>query len=184
MQHERRRLCCALGATALLGWVGTARAEPMLPPEAAAVAQARLLGRATMRYFGLALYEARLWVGQRFDAQRYDEHALALELQYARALDGAAIAQRSLTEMRRIEAIGDARAQMLLGELARAIPSVASGDRLTGVRLPGEPTRFFHNGRLTAAVADPEFARLFFGIWLAPSTSAPALRRQLIGAQP
>lgn len=50
--------------------------------------------------------------------------------------------------------------------------------------IPGEGTRFFHNGRSTSAVADPAFARLFFGIWLAATTSEPGLRRQLIGSGP
>jgi len=30
-------------------------------------------------------------------------------------------------------------------------------------------------------VKDAEFARRFFGIWLAPSTSEPALRQTLLG---
>ena len=29
--------------------------------------------------------------------------------------------------------------------------------------------------------ADPLYARLFFGIWLAPQSSAPALRQSLLG---
>jgi hypothetical protein len=41
--------------------------------------------------------------------------------------------------------------------------------------------RFFHNGRQTAQLRDAEYARLFFGIWLAPQTSAPAMRTALLG---
>jgi hypothetical protein len=33
-------------------------------------------------------------------------------------------------------------------------------------------------------IADAEFARLFFGIWLSPRTSAPALRQALMGNPP
>ena len=66
--------------------------------------------------------------------------------------------------------------------MTRAFPDVAPSDRLTGVHLPGEATRFFHNGRPTSAVVDPAFGRLFFGIWLAATTSEPELRRRLIGS--
>jgi len=152
------------------------------PSEVAAVVSGlRLLGRGTMRYFGLLVYEARLWAGADFSPVRYDGHAFALELEYARKLDGAAIAQRSIVEMRRAGNLDDDQARAWEAALARAFPDVAPGDRLTGVHVPGETTRFFHNGRPTSAVADPAFARSFFGIWLAATTSEPELRRRLIG---
>ena len=36
-------------------------------------------------------------------------------------------------------------------------------------------------GRPTAQIADADYAHRFFGIWLAPQTSAPALRNALLG---
>ena len=56
-----------------------------------------------------------------------------------------------------------------------------AGDRITGVHLPGEGARFFVNGRLQGELRDADFARLFFGIWLSPRTSEPALREALLG---
>ena len=35
-------------------------------------------------------------------------------------------------------------------------------------------------GRTVGEVADAEFARLFFGIWLSPRTSEPQLRQALL----
>ncbi len=153
------------------------------PPSevAGAMTAVRLQGRGTLRFFGLAVYEARLWTAADFAAAGFEAHAFALELQYARRLEGAAIAQRSIVEMRRSGSVDDGRAQVWQAAMTRAFPDVVPGDRLTGVHLPGEATRFFHNGRPTSALADPLFARLFFGIWLAVTTSEPGLRRQLIG---
>ena len=65
--------------------------------------------------------------------------------------------------------------------MTQAFPPVAAGDRLVGVNGGGGAVRFFHNGRETAALDDAEFGRLFFGIWLAAQTSAPALREALLG---
>jgi hypothetical protein len=148
----------------------------------AAMPSARLQGFGTMRFLGMPIYDACLWSRAGFDASRYESQSFALELRYARKLDGAAIAKRSIAEMRRSGDLDDRQADAWQAAMTRAFPDVAAGDRLTGVYAPGEATRFFHNGRPTQAVADPAFGRRFFGIWLAGTTSEPSLRRQLIGA--
>ena len=50
--------------------------------------------------------------------------------------------------------------------------------------MPGVGTRFFFNGSLRGEVADADFTRLFFGIWLSPKTSEPRLREQLLAGAP
>ena len=37
--------------------------------------------------------------------------------------------------------------------------------------------------KVVGEVADPEFARLFFGIWLSPNTSEPSLRQALLASR-
>jgi hypothetical protein len=169
----------AFGADAQAG-----RSPPTPVPSevASALPGARLLGSGTMRFLAMRIYDARLWVGSGFAADRYGTHAFALELQYARAFDGADIAQRSIEEMRRIGNLDDAQADAWRVAMKRAFPDVKPGDRLTGLHLPGGTTRFFHNGQPTQVIEGQAFARLFFGIWLAPTTSEPALRRQLVAA--
>lgn len=159
-------------------------AVPATPPAAevlAALPQARLIGKGALRFFGLPVYEARLWAAPGFDAARYDGQPFALELQYARKLRGPDIAERSITEMKRVGSFTTAQATAWQALMERAFPDVAAGDRLSGVHTGGGQVRFFHNGRPTAQLDDAAFARLFFGIWLAPQTSAPALRQALIG---
>ena len=65
--------------------------------------------------------------------------------------------------------------------MTRLFPDVRAGDRITGVHRPGTGARFFVNGRLQGELPDADFARLFFGIWLSPRTSEPALREALLG---
>ena len=169
-------VCVALPAMAATG------ATPRAPAEvASALPAADLIGAATMRFVGFEIYEARLWAAPGFAAADYPEHAFALELRYARNLDGEAITERSLTEMRRVGSFDRTQERAWREQLARAIPDVKAGDRLTGLRDAKGATRFFANGRQTAVITDPEFSRLFFGIWLSPQTSEPALRRDLIG---
>lgn len=192
-----RRAAALIAWPAALGAAGASLASPaqasstlapsaLVPPAPEEVAvelpAARLQGQATMRYLGFEIYEARLWTAPDFSPTHYASHAFALELRYARKLDGAAIAERSLAEMRRVGSFDDARAKGWREMLGRALPDVEPGDRLTGVRAEGGTTRFYRNGRPTAVIEDADFARLFFGIWLSPRTSEPALRRGLIGA--
>lgn len=67
-----------------------------------------------------------------------------------------------------------------LAYLRDLFPDVKSGDSITGVNQPGKGALFLSNGRVLGEISDPEFARLFFGIWLAPQTSEPQLRRNLL----
>ena len=108
---------------------------------------------------------------------------LALELEYARALDGKAIAERSLKEMQGLGSIDAALAERWLQQMRHIFPDVKKGDRITGVQRPGEAARFFVNGQPRGEVRDAEFTRLFFGIWLSPRTSQPRLREALLGTQ-
>ncbi len=141
-----------------------------------------LRGQGRLRYFGLHVYDIRLWSAAPVNAARWSEQPLTLEIEYARSLEGQEIAKRSLAEMRRQADIGDARARAWLADMQAAFPDVRAGDRISGRFEPGVGAQFFVNGQPRRRIADPDFARLFFGIWLSPQTSEPALREQLLGS--
>lgn len=177
----RRVLLIGGGAVPFIPFAAPAQA-PAPPPEVAAeLVEVRHQGRGRLTYFGLHVYDARLWVGPGFDAARFAEIPLALELIYARTLHGRLIAERSLEEMRRLGAIADTQRERWLAALRLTLPDVARGDRITGVQRPAETTRFFVNGSLRGELRDPDFTRRFFAIWLAPQTSEPGLRQALLG---
>jgi hypothetical protein len=184
---RRRYILCASTAAAWAAVSGaahgqTAPASPALLPRelASALPTAQAAGSARMRFLGLAIYDATLWVTPGFQAASYAQHPLALELRYLRSLSGRAIAERSLAEMRRAGPLEENTEQRWLAAMQAAFPDVKDGDRLTGLHTPGEGTRFWFNGQPRATVADAEFSRLFFGIWLADSTSEPRLRSALL----
>ncbi|KNZ33406.1 MAG: hypothetical protein AD742_07215 [Methylibium sp. NZG] len=160
-----------------------AQAQPAPPSEVAAgLAGARLLGNGRLTYFGLHVYDARLWVGDGFAADNYAKLPLALELEYARALVGKLIAERSLDEMKRAGGFSDEQGQRWLAAMTQMFPDVVKGDRLTGLHRPGEAANFYLNGKVRGEVRDAEFAKAFFGIWLSPKTSEPKLRAALLGS--
>ncbi len=142
---------------------------------------ARLLGQGRLTYFGLNVYGAKLWVSDGFNATDFALVPLALELEYARSIEGRKIAERSLDEMRQVGTVVDDKASRWLAAMTQIFPDVKKGDRLTGVFKPSEGLRFFFNDKPQGDVADVEFARLFIGIWLSPRTSEPQLRQALLG---
>lgn len=153
-------------------------------PIRASLPAARLAGEGTLRWFGLRIYDARLWVGPRgLDPERIGDDAFALEISYARSLSGAAIAERSAAEIARL-GLAATEGQRIdwLERMAAIFPDVRDGDRIAGVFDPRAGTRFFLNERPIGSVADPAFARAFFGIWLDARTAAPQLREALLGA--
>lgn len=177
------------GLAATAATDSAAGSAPSAAPVAAAASPAapaqlpgsRLQGEATLRFFGLRVYHARLWTLPDFRPERFLEQPVVLELDYLRDLKGGAIAERSVQEMRRAGGFSETQAERWLAEMRRIFPDVKNGDRLTGLHEPGVGARFWHNGQPAGSVTDPAFGRLFFGIWLAPSTSEPAMRLALLG---
>jgi hypothetical protein len=168
-----------LACVALCAW--PAFAQPAAPMELATeLPAARLLGSGRLTYFGLHIYDARLWVTDGFSADGFAALPLALELGYARSLVGKLIAERSLEEMKRVGGISEEQGQRWLSSMTQIFPDVSKGSRLTGVHRPGESARFFLDGRPLGEVRDAEFARRFFGIWLSSQTSEPKLRASLL----
>lgn len=154
-------------------------------PEVAALKGVVPTAPVRLRVWGFEVYDARLWTPAGFRYGQASQFPFALELQYLRKLEGAAIASRSMDEMRRVGGFSDAQAQTWLAAMRELFPNVAAGERITGVNLPGEGAEFWVNGQRAGVVKDPAFARLFFGIWLDERTSEPKMRHQLLqGLQP
>jgi hypothetical protein len=132
-------------------------------------------GSGEMRWFGLALYDATLYVA----GQDVERSPLALHLRYRRDIPRQRLVQASIDEMRRLGA-DPAQLKRWEAELSRVFPDVVSGDSITGIRLPGQGVRFFHQDSVCGEIVDPDFGRWFFAIWLDPKSHSPALREQLL----
>ena len=130
------------------------------------------------------MYDAALWVAPGFQASRYSQSPLILELGYLRSLNGRAIAQRSISEMHRAGSFSQEQEQRWQAAMEATFPDVKAGDHITGVHNPVSGARFWFNGMARAPIRDPEFSSLFFGIWLSPATSEPKLRTALLANLP
>lgn len=183
VQRTRRALLLSVCFGAL-AWQETLRAQTAVPQWVhAMVPQAKALGHGRLTFFGLKVYDARLWVAPGFEADRFEQHAFVLSLSYLRGLKGPLIAERSLKEMRALPGFDASRESTWLARMTELFPDVNDGDTLVGIHQPGVGARFVLNGQPRGQVDDPLFARLFFGIWLSAQTSEPQLRQALLSPQ-
>jgi len=147
-----------------------------------ALPEATVIGSGSFRWFGLKLYDASLWaVRSSFNPDNWQSTPLALELNYARSLEGRRIAEASIDEMKKL-GIGTSSQHKAWDEAMKQVfPDVDKTTQLTGLYVPGQPTRFLRNGTAIGEITDPAFGPAFFAIWLHPKTTAPKLRTALLG---
>ena len=146
----------------------------------AVLPQSRLIGKGRLTVWGFQVYDARLWALSGFKSDNLPAQPFALELAYLRDFSGKDTAERSIKEMRRAATISEEQASAWMADMLRVIPDIKKGDRIMGINKPGVGAQFLVNGKASGEIRDPEFARLFFGIWLSPKTSEPKLRDVLL----
>lgn len=175
----------ALMCAVLLGLAPIAQANSDLNPPPKQVTQtienAKRMGFGTLRWFGLRVYDGQLWSNVEPEGFNYKRDPAWLELRYARDFDGSDIAERSIDEMEEIGAGTEVQRQGWMVKLTEIFPDVKKGHTLSALHTPGKGMQLFRNGLPLAKVEDPELAEAFMGIWLDPKTSAPEMRRELIG---
>jgi hypothetical protein len=142
------------------------------------VPQAAIVGRGMLSYAVWDIYEATLYApnGKWNPAQPF-----ALSIKYYHALKGAAIADRSVEEMRKQGFQDDARLADWNAQMKKIFPDVENGSVLSAVYAPGRQTTFYNGAHLAGVIQGDAFAQKFFGIWLSEKTSEPKLRRALLG---
>lgn len=104
----------------------------------------------------------------------------ALDLRYARSLQGVKIAEASAEQMQKLDLGSPAQRAAWQTKMASIFPDVADGTHLTGVYLPQQGARFYLDVKMLGEIQDVEFAYAFFAIWLGTKTTAPALRAALL----
>ena len=192
-QWRRYLLTCAfslasLGNVMAADDAGRMHDNPIVNPVISAPAHignalphARLAGQGKFRWFGLSIYDAQLWVGDKgFQPSAPDAASFALDLRYSRSFDGSKIAESSIDQMRKIGSGSDAEYGPWLSQMKSIFPHVIDGSHITGIFLPNVGTRFYMDGKMIGEINDPHFATAFFGIWLSPKTTSPTLRKALL----
>ncbi|MCE2679524.1 MAG: chalcone isomerase family protein [Burkholderiales bacterium] len=184
LKHFVFATALALGVAPLqtaLAQQGTAEAAVLSTAAAAALPNAKKMGEATMRWFGLKLYDCQLWSEKAPGQFNFKTDKHYLELVYARNFDGEKIAEKSREEIENQGVGKSAQLDQWQKKLTEIIPNVNKGTRLAALYVPGKGMSLLKDGLPVGEVSDPELASAFMGIWLDPKTSEPVLREKLIG---
>ncbi len=137
-----------------------------------------IVGQTRMTYMFWDLYDISLYAPQ---GQWQEEQPYALTLSYLRKIDGVDIAKQSVAEIRKQGFQDEELLTQWYQEMKTIFPDVDKGVSLTGIRDKEGYTVFYKNGKKLALIKDKTFTEKFFGIWLDKKTSAPELRKKLIG---
>ncbi len=143
-----------------------------------AVPRASVVGSGVLSYAFWDIYEATLYAPEgHFNFAR----PAALSITYYHAIDGKAIADRSVQEMRKQGFRDEIKLAAWNTQMKAIFPDVQNGTVLSAIYIPGSQTIFYNDNRMIGTIKGDDFGRLFFGIWLAEDTSEPELRRALLG---
>lgn len=142
------------------------------------VPQAKPVGTGRLTVMVWDVYDATLYAPRgTYDAGR----PFSLKLKYLREIKGSDIAQTSVQEMRRLGLTDEQKLNGYYKQLVSIIPDVDKHTELTGIYTASGETVFCKGHKEIGRVTDKNFGRYFFGIWLDEQSTAPDLRRRLLG---
>ena len=142
------------------------------------IPDAEFVGEGRLTYLFFDVYDAALYAP---GGDWNEGEPLALSLSYLRDISGKQIADRSLEEMDRLGMQDKERLNEWYNDMIRIFPDVDDETNLTGVYTSDGETIFYKNNENIGSVEDPLFGKYFFDIWLNVDTSAPDLRKKLLG---
>jgi hypothetical protein len=138
------------------------------------ISQMESLGQGRMTYWGFTLYDAKLYTSKE------PKGGIALDIQYLRKFESKDLAKQTLDELKKL-GVSDSQRAEWADPLAKAFKTVQVGGSITAIKKPQGSTQFFYNGQFVSEISGESFSQAFFGIWLHPKTSAPQLRKVLLG---
>jgi hypothetical protein len=142
------------------------------------VPQGKTVGQGILSFAFWDVYQATLYAPQ----GRWDPKGpFALSLEYYRDLQGEDIVERTIEEMGKQGLKDISPLDKWKKEMQTIFPNVKAGTVLSAVYIPQEGTLFYEGDKPIGAIKGHDFAQSFFGIWLAETTSEPALRKALLG---
>lgn len=151
-----------------------------VPVYATDFSQIPLKGKGDFNYFLFDIYKIELYSGASEPKHLYDS-PLKLKLIYERDFSAKDIIKRSLSEMKDA-GVSQTKFQAYKRYLRKLIPDIKEGDSLSALYIPDSGLKILLNEKDNSVkIQNDEFCLDFLNIWLGPKTSAPKLRKKLLG---
>lgn len=168
----RHKLICLLAALSFANpaWCK----EPVL----SMIPDAEIVGEGTLSMAFWDVYQAKLYAPS---GTFSDNQPFALSIYYMRNIEGGDIADRSIEEIRGQGFSEEAKLSRWNSQMKKIFPNVRDGTVLLAIFIPDNKTIFYNGNQKIGTINDAEFTKWFSNIWLSEKTSAPELRRNLLG---
>lgn len=136
------------------------------------------IGQAKLRVAVWDIYQAELFAET---AEFNEQRPFALRLTYLRPITREALIEETKKQWQKTTRLEQATIDNWAKQLESALPGVRKGDSITLFVDAERSAHFYLNDEFYGRVADVDFSSAFAGIWLAPETTRPDLREQLLG---
>lgn len=137
------------------------------------------VGSAEFSVMFLDIYDITLF-SETKSYQPSSQPSYALEIEYHRNVSARRLVELTQDQWQHL-GVAEHDIQRYGPDLLALWPDVKKGDRLT-IYVSAEHSQFYHNDTPIGRIEEPGFGKLFTDIWLSPRTSAPELRRDLLGS--
>ncbi len=135
------------------------------------------VGSATLRWFGIHVYDMSLYTT---DQKYTPESTAVLSILYHISIKHRRLQDTTLEEWQRMNKGTPEQQEAWIQQLDAMWPDIKSGESLSAYRQSEGPTQFYFGDRLLGEVADPEFGPAFFAIWLDADCRYPKLRDKIL----
>lgn len=149
-------------------------------PATVSANQLELVGEARLKVWLWPVYDSRLY--SEGGEYRTGELPVRLEIEYLRDVRASDLIRHTLKEWQK-QGIDHPNKPAWVSFLDRIWPDVSREDVLALEVSDSGTSTFYLNGSRLGTIDDDDFGRHFLDIWLSPSTSHPALRNRLLGAE-
>jgi hypothetical protein len=138
-----------------------------------------LIGENDLKVLVFDVYNIALW--SESPQFSYDQK-FAISIKYKRNFSSEELAQKSIEEIGRINAIKDEKQlKSYYDELLKIFTPIKIGDTKTAIFSKKDGVLLFHNSVLRGKISDPKLARYFVDIWLSEKSSYPKMTAAILG---
>ena len=161
----------------LLSMEGLLMASELPEPLKAVRPQLLPVGSATLRWFGIHVYDITLYAE---DQNFITNGAAVLSIRYHISIKNRRLQETTLDEWKRMGQGSPEQQQLWINQLDTIWTDIKSGERLSAYRQADGATQFYFGDRLLGGVNDKAFGPAFFAIWLGDNCRYPKLRDEMV----
>lgn len=139
----------------------------------------KLVGEGKMSFLFWDVYLARLYTPS--GDYKNTLSPMALEFNYLMDIEAKDLIEETVNQWRKQKMQQHEDEKLWTEQLFAIWPDVAEGDQLLFVVDENHHSRFYHNQNLVGTIESKDFSKRFSAIWLSEKTTAPKVRKKLLG---